>query len=155
MRLSSGVQTLMTLVPAKLMLHLSSISTWISPSIVEPLLPLALGEAPSEDRPSFAALGQPLFADARVQRAFSDGRWTYARNFGEEEEPAELLFDRRVDPGENVNLVSMEPRVAERLRARLDAHLAQAGEGLRRTGVHIEPGIAERLRALGYLDGTP
>jgi arylsulfatase A-like enzyme len=118
------------------------------------LLPLALGEAPAVDRPSFAALGQPLFADARVQHALSDGAWTYARNLDADAPPPELLFDRQVDPGENVNLVSMEPEQATRLRARLDEHLAEAGEGLRRTGVRIDPGIAERLRALGYL-GEP
>jgi arylsulfatase A-like enzyme len=116
------------------------------------LLPLALGEEAPADRESFAALGERLFPDARVQQAVSDGRWTYARNL-DGGTPTELLFDRRVDPGENVDLVAMEPDAAARLRARLDAHRAGASDALRRTGVHIDPGIAERLRALGYLTG--
>jgi arylsulfatase A-like enzyme len=122
------------------------------------LLPLALGEEPDGDRPSFAALGQPLFADARVQHAYTDGTWTYARNLDPGAPVRELLFDRRVDPAENVNLADIEPEQAHRLAARLDAHLAERTESddaLRRTGVHIDPAIAERLRALGYLgDGT-
>jgi len=64
---------------------------------------------------------------------------------------AELLFDRAVDPGENVNLVAREPREALRMRAQLDAHLAEESEGVVESGVRIDPGIAERLRAMGYL----
>jgi hypothetical protein len=40
---------------------------------------------------------------------------------------AELLFDRSIDPGENVNLIGREPGHAAELRALLDDHLA--GEG--------------------------
>jgi arylsulfatase A-like enzyme len=119
------------------------------------LLALALGEEPPADRPSFAATGERLFPDAHVQYAYTDGEWTFARNTEPGADPVELLFDRRVDPGENVNLIGLEPGAGAAPRAALDAHLAAAGSGLRRTGVRIDPAIAERLRALGYLGDAP
>ena len=119
------------------------------------LLPLALGEQPPADRPSFAALGERLFPDAHVQHAYTDADWTFARNLEPGADPAELLFDRRVDPGENVNLIGLEPGAGDEPRAALDAHLAAAGDQLRRRGVRIDPAIAERLRALGYLPDPP
>jgi arylsulfatase A-like enzyme len=113
------------------------------------LLPLVTG-ADGADPTSFAALGQPLFPDASVQRSVNDGHWTYARNV--ELDDAEFLFDRSVDPGEQVNLIELEPAQAERMRARLDGHLASgAAEGVLEQDVRIDPAIAERLRAMGYL----
>jgi len=129
----------------------------------ESLLPLLSGAAGAADRPSFAALGFPLFPDASVQTALDDGTWTYARNAAApEDDPqafeahgvlpgAEFLFDRRVDPGENVNLVTREPEEASRLRARLDEHLAGDSHAVVEKGVRIDPSIADRLRAMGYL----
>ena len=108
-------------------------------------------------------LGVPLFPDASVQSAVSDGSWTYARNAtapegdpeayeGKAVAPGkELLFDRRVDRGENANLVTRERTEAIRMRALLEAHLAEQGEGVVEKGVRIDPKIAERLRAMGYL----
>jgi arylsulfatase A-like enzyme len=128
------------------------------------LLGLLTGRTPEPDRPAFAALGLPLFTDASVQTAVSDGVWVYARNApDEEEEPhparglrpvapgAELLYDRRVDPGENVNLVEREPAEAARMRALLEQHLAAGSAGVLERDVRIDPEIAERLRAVGYL----
>jgi arylsulfatase A-like enzyme len=127
------------------------------------LLPLMTGEAEGSDRPTYAGLGVPLFPDASVQTAVSDGSWTYARNAtAPEDDPdayegkavapgAEYLFDRRVDPGENVNLMQREAVEAERMRALLRAHLAEQGDGVVERGVRIDPGIADRLRAMGYL----
>jgi arylsulfatase A-like enzyme len=127
------------------------------------LLPLVTGAAAEPDRPTFAALGVPLFPDASVQTAASDGAWTYARNASAPDgDPgayearavapgAELLFDRRVDPGENVNLVDREPGEARRMRELLERHLAEPPAGVVEKGVRIDPTIAERLRAMGYL----
>jgi arylsulfatase A-like enzyme len=127
------------------------------------LVPLLTGEHSEPDRPSYAALGVPLFPDASVQRAVSDGAWTYARNAtaAEDDEAAyearatrpgaEYLFDRRVDPGENVNLISREAEAALRMRALLDQHLEEGGSGVVEPGVRIDPAIADRLRAMGYL----
>jgi arylsulfatase A-like enzyme len=127
------------------------------------LVPLMTESAAERDRPSFAALGVPLFPDASVQTAISDGAWTYARNAiaTEDDETAyadravapgaEYLFDRSVDPGENVNLMEHEVSMAVRMRTLLDAHLAEGGAGVVEKGVRIDPGIADRLRAMGYL----
>ncbi len=127
------------------------------------LVPLMTGASEEPDRPTFAGLGVPLFPDASVQTAVSDGSWTYARNAtSPEDDPeayedkavapgAEFLFDRRVDPGENVNLMEREAKKAERMRALLRAHLAKQGDGVVESGVRIDPGIADRLRAMGYL----
>ena len=40
---------------------------------------------------------------------------------------------------------------AKRMAALLDAHLAARHESVVEKGVRIDPGIAERLRAMGYL----
>ncbi len=127
------------------------------------LVPLLTGARQEPDRPSFAALGVPLFPDASVQTSVSDGSWTYARNAsppaddpkayeGKAVAPgAEFLFDRRIDPGENANLITREPAEAKRMAALLDAHLAGGHGDVVEKGVRIDPDIAERLRALGYL----
>lgn len=82
----------------------------------------------------------------------SDGDWTYARNAETDPRPGEFLFDRTVDPGENVNLIDREPEQAERMLRLLNEHLAQQAAGkVLETDVRIDPGIAQRLRALGYL----
>ncbi len=83
----------------------------------------------------------------------TDGSWTYARNLEPDPNPAELLFDRSVDPGENVNLISREAEQAELMRKAMDAYLeAEPAEGVLETGVRIDPNIADRLRAMGYLE---
>jgi arylsulfatase A-like enzyme len=127
------------------------------------LVPLMTESAAERDRPSFAALGVPLFPDASVQTAVNDGAWTYARNAiaaGDDETAyedravapgAEYLFDRRVDPGENVNLIQREASMAARMRTLLDTHLAEGDAGVVEKGVRVDPGIANRLRAMGYL----
>jgi arylsulfatase A-like enzyme len=130
----------------------------------ESLLPLMTSEVAAEDRPSYAALGVTLFPDASVQTSLTTGAWTYARNAPPaEQEPnsyasravapgKEFLFDRSVDPGENVNLVDLEKRRAVAMRAQLDSHLAEAPlKGVKEEGVRIDPAIADRLRAMGYL----
>jgi arylsulfatase A-like enzyme len=127
------------------------------------LVPLITGEATEPDRPSYAALGVPLFPDASVQSSVTDGEWTFARNAAPPQGDAkayearavapgaEYLFDRRVDPGENVNLVDLEQREAERLRRILDGQQSGGGAGVVERGVRIDPDIADRLRAMGYL----
>ena len=98
-----------------------------------------------------------------MQTAVSDGSWTYARNASPpEDDPeayegkaiapgAEFLFDRNVDPIENANLMTREVAEAKRMAALLDAHLAGGDQGVVEKRVRIDPNIAERLRAMGYL----
>ncbi len=117
------------------------------------LLPLIEDPAGAPDRVAFSALGTPLYPDASVQVALNDGKWTFARNVEPDPNPRELLFDRRVDPGENVDLLEREPEQAERMRALLDAYLAAGpADDVLEQGVRIDPSIAERLRAMGYLE---
>lgn len=116
------------------------------------LLPLLTANDAGEDRVTYAALGTPLYADSSVQASVSDGHWTYARNLPADPKPGEFLFDRSVDPGENVNLIDREPVQARRMRQILDTHLqAKPLPGVLLPDVHIDPQIAERLRAMGYL----
>ncbi len=50
-----------------------------------------------------------------------------------------------------MNLVEIEPERAQSLRARLDAHLAEPVDlGGVESNIRINPGLAEKLRALGY-----
>ncbi len=115
------------------------------------LLALMTGEGDDVARTSYAALGRPLFQDASVQLSLTDGDWTYARNVEPDPDRSEFLFDRRVDPLENVNLIEHESEQAEQMRERLDAYLAGGNADVREEGVRIDPGIADRLRAMGYL----
>jgi arylsulfatase A-like enzyme len=129
------------------------------------LLPFLTKTDPPDDRTSFAALGQRLFVNASVQVSVTDGAWTYAQDRewsdADEAKPnegdapgaltAEFLFDRAVDPGENVNLISREPEQADRMRALLRDHLAIPHRGIVEADVRIDPTIADRLRAMGYL----
>jgi hypothetical protein len=102
------------------------------------------------DRPSFAALGAPILAGVVEQISVDDGSWSLARNL--DAQGREFLFDREVDPQEDVDLVALEPAAAERMRAVLDSHWAAGSRPeARATGVRIDPAIAERLRAMGYL----
>ena len=115
------------------------------------LIPLIIGAELSGDRISYASLPDKLFKHSRLQASVNDGSWSFARNL-EEKDGREFLFDRRVHPDENVNLISLEPEQAERMRGLLDAYLAS--EPLPDTvesDVRIDPAIAKRLRALGYL----
>jgi arylsulfatase A-like enzyme len=115
------------------------------------LLPLLCAARSEPDRVSYAGLGQPMFPDAQRQVSLNDGVWTYARNADSGAEIVEFLFDRRVDPGENVNLIDLDSSEVERMRSLLEQHLAREPAEVREGGVRIDPSIAERLRAMGYL----
>jgi hypothetical protein len=102
------------------------------------------------DRASFASLPVMLFRDAVLQESVSTGAWSFARDLDAPHH--EHLFDLRVDPDEEVNLIELEPEAAERLRAELDAYQQRASvPGVVRSGIRIDPQIADKLRALGYL----
>ena len=116
------------------------------------LLPLLGVETERANRESYAGLGFPLYRDASVQISLSDGSWTYARNVEPDPNRDEFLFDRTVDPGENVNVIELEPAQAAVMRGILDAHMeGKPASDIRQTDVRIDPSIARRLRAMGYL----
>jgi arylsulfatase A-like enzyme len=115
----------------------------------ESLLPWVIDPAAASDRISFASLRSRLYANAVLQVGINDGSWSFLRDT--DEPGSERLFDRSVDSGENVNLVEIEPERAQSLRARLDAHLAEPVDlGGVESNIRINPGLAEKLRALGY-----
>jgi arylsulfatase A-like enzyme len=63
------------------------------------------------------------------------------------------LFDTQTDPGEEHNLASREPAIADDLRQRLLAHIAgsTAQEILEKRLAPIPDDLIEQLRSLGYV----
>jgi arylsulfatase A-like enzyme len=131
----------------------------------ESLWPFMAGDEAGGDRPSFAALPAHIMRTSKLQAAVNDGSWTLVRDLAEardgvegaeansEDASGEHLFDLEWDPAEDANLVEFEPEEALRMRALLDAHLAVPPRaGVNRENVRIDPAIAERLRAVGYLE---
>ena len=121
----------------------------------ESLVPRIVGTGDggeSDELPSFAALGFPLYPDASVQLSLRDEAWTYARNVEPDRAPGEHLYDRSIDPGEDVDLAAREPEARARMRASLDAYLEDGpDEGVLEREVRIDPQVEQRLRAMGYL----
>jgi arylsulfatase A-like enzyme len=118
----------------------------------ESLLPLIESDrsAASWDRTSYASLPALLFRDAVLQESVSTGGWSFARDL--DGPHREHLFDLRVDPDEEVNLIEIEPEAADRLRPLLDVYQQRTPlPGAVRSGIRIDPQIADKLRALGYL----
>jgi len=116
----------------------------------ESLLPLITSPEPAPDRVSYAALGLPVLVGVIEQVSVVDGAWSLARNL--DEKGKEFLFDRKLDPLEDANLLDFEPAQVEHMRALLDAHLAtELRPGTHVEDVRIDPAIAKRLKALGYL----
>lgn len=116
----------------------------------ESLVPLMHGPEPDQDRESYASLRSRILISSRLQLAINDGSWTLVRDL--EGDRSEHLFDLAVDPREDANLIDLEPERAKEMRQRLDAHeQTEARAGVNRERVRIDPSIAERLRAVGYL----
>ena len=117
--------------------------------------PLVPARRTAPDRPSFAALGAPLYPDAAVAGVASPTAAGATRGASRPiRAPARSGSSiRRVDPGENVDLARREPDEAGRLRAaaRRAPRGAVRSDGARARDVRIDPSIAERLRAMGYL----
>jgi choline-sulfatase len=113
------------------------------------LIPLIEGREEG-DRISFADLGASIMHGISEQVAVNDGRYSLLRDL--DETGVEQLFDQNLDPVEDANLIDLEPVEAERMRALLDAHLDHDPvSGASQEKVRIDPGIANRLKALGYL----
>jgi choline-sulfatase len=100
------------------------------------------------------APADPLYAETLAPRldfgwsdlrAWRDGRYKYVRA------PRPELYDVQADPGETRNVVAEHPDVAARLRGDLERAMAAMGEVESRHVPDAE--TAERLRALGYVQG--
>jgi arylsulfatase A-like enzyme/Flp pilus assembly protein TadD len=113
------------------------------------LLPL-LARTGAADRPSYAETDYP-------QRAFGWSRlvsWRVDR-FLYVKAPRPELFDLRADPGTTHNLADERAAVAERVAQDLDAfrqRTAATGAGGSAPSA-IDPELAEKLAALGYVSG--
>ena len=85
-----------------------------------------------------------------LQESVSSGGWSLVRDL--DDSGGESLFDLGPDPDEQVNLIDIEPEAAERLRPLLDAYQRRTPvAGAVRSEIRIDPRIAVKLRALGYL----
>jgi len=115
------------------------------------LLPRVVGEGGDEAEPlAFAETLMP-----RIEFGWSelymvhDGRYKYIRA------PEPELYDLEEDPGENVNLIGDEPRLALEMASLLDAWIGgatvQGAEAAASRSLTSEE--EERLRSLGYLGG--
>lgn len=100
------------------------------------------------------AAAEPLYAETLAPRldfgwsdlrAWRDGRYKYIRA------PRPELYDVQADPAESHDVAASQPAVVARLRAGLDGAAAAAGEAESRRAP--DTGTAERLRALGYVQG--
>jgi len=65
--------------------------------------------------------------------AMIEGRWKYVRYRGQSKYPympklEDLLYDLQADPGENSNLIAIEPIIASRMRAAIEEKLRVHGE---------------------------
>jgi len=81
----------------------------------------------------------------------ADG-WTYLYDGTDD---SERLYDRETDPGEQTDVTADHPDVTERFREVLRDRLASIEEtstGIETPDVEAQPGVQERLRALGYLE---
>ena len=92
--------------------------------------------------------GEPKMPPVR-QRAIRDGRHKLITSF-DDARWAEALYDLDADPGERTNLARRRPEVADDLRAKLRALVAEEAETVAIAGDEDEE-IADRLRELGYL----
>lgn len=77
--------------------------------------------------------------------SWRDEHWTYV------EGPNPELFDRRTDPGEQINVLRAHPDIAARFRERV-ASLARDPE--QKAHAELDPEAREKLLALGYLSST-
>jgi arylsulfatase A-like enzyme len=107
------------------------------------------GGSEPEARPvAMEIAGEPKMPPVR-QRAIRDGRYKLITSF-DDARWAEALYDLDADPHERTNLARRRPDVADALRAKLRALVAEEAETVAIAGDEDEE-IADRLRELGYL----
>ena len=109
---------------------------------------------PGRDLLASGLAGAPLYGETLAPRldfgwsdlrAWRSGRYKYIRA------PRAELYDVEADPGETRDLAGREPETARRLASELEGALARLGESESRR--EADPEAAERLRALGYVQG--
>jgi arylsulfatase A-like enzyme/Flp pilus assembly protein TadD len=112
------------------------------------LVPLVTRRSRSEPGPAYLESYHPrLWWGARELLGLRTGPWLFIRS------PRPELYDVDRDPAAAVNLAARNPQEMERLSARLAGYAAGADPLEGRAATDLE--AAGRLRALGYVGGTP
>ncbi|HET7172318.1 MAG TPA: sulfatase [Gaiellales bacterium] len=106
------------------------------------------GAEPAARPVAMEIAGEPKMPPVR-QRAIRVGRHKLITSF-DDARWVEALYDLETDPGERRNLARRMPDVADDLRAKLRALLAEEAETVAIAGDE-DAEIADRLRELGYL----
>jgi arylsulfatase A-like enzyme/predicted Zn-dependent protease len=112
------------------------------------LVPLVTRRSRGEPGPAYLESYHPrLWWGARELLGLRTGPWLFIRS------PRPELYDVDRDPAAAVNLAARSPQEMERLSARLAGYAAGADPLEGRAATDLE--AAGRLRALGYVGGTP
>jgi choline-sulfatase len=113
------------------------------------LLPLTRAASKAGDRPVYAETMYPrqAFGWAPLVSWRAD-RFLYIRA------PARELYDLVADPATARNVADTRGRVADGLESELATFLAAPGVSGRAGGARVDPEVAERLAALGYVGGS-
>jgi arylsulfatase A-like enzyme len=106
------------------------------------------GREPAPRPVAMEIAGEPKMPPVR-QRAIRDGRHKLITSF-DDPRWVDALYDLEADPRERTNLARRMPGVADDLRAKLRALVADEAETVGIAGDEDEE-IADRLRELGYL----
>lgn len=92
----------------------------------------------------------PRVAGWTPLQALTDGRWMTIRAGASTE-----VYDLQNDPGEQQNVVGTQATIAAAMTARIDVVRARAKDQATTGGPAISKDAEERLRALGYVAGSP
>lgn len=117
--------------------------------------PVTQGKALSVLVEGGAASREAIFAEAvKWNPEMRSVRTTRYKLVFDEDDGTRMLFDLEADPGEKRNLATADRETTERLLALLRLHRdANAGHpGLAGGSAEVPDDVAERLRALGYLE---
>jgi arylsulfatase A-like enzyme/Tfp pilus assembly protein PilF len=112
------------------------------------LLPLMAPAAPAEDRPVYAESSYPRRAFGwSPLLAWREDRFLYVRA------PKRELYDLVADPGASQNLAATRARTADGLDNQLAQFLRQSASTAP-AQARVDPAVAARLSALGYVSGS-
>jgi arylsulfatase A-like enzyme len=127
------------------------------------LAPSALAAAGirADDAPGAPEGGSATYGEATLygveQKFLRTDRWKLVLRLPDEgEAPSLRLYDLRSDPGERVDLASVEPARADSHLTVLEGWIERVGSegaaGIRDRGGELDPAIRGQLKALGYLE---
>jgi arylsulfatase A-like enzyme/Flp pilus assembly protein TadD len=113
------------------------------------LLPLTRAGAKSEDRPVYAESSYPRRAFGWSPLiAWRADRFLYVRA------PKRELYDLVADPAASRNLAGSRGRLADGLDGELAQFLGRSSAAAGAAASRVDPAVAERLAALGYVGGS-